>query len=289
MRRYPASIRSVVLDSVVPPEHVLGMEIAVRSQNSLDKLFERCEKDEACKEKIPNLKGDVESLFEKLKHAPVSIKVENFSTGKIETLDFTREHLMILVRMYLYNSYSLAVMPPMLHEAAANNNYAPLARAANGIVDSLGGALSTGLHNSVMCTEEAPFYNPDEESIKATQKTYMGMDILNLMRDVCSVWPKGKVGADMKAPLESDIPTLLFSGEFDPITPPEYAETTMQKLTQAKHFILKGQGHGVSATGCAPDLVDKFVSDASSEWLNSKCLDRLSAAPLYINFNGSAP
>src|SRR5690606_21543409 len=106
---------------------------------------------------------------------------------------------------------------------------------------------------------------------------------------ICSVWPKGEVPKNMKAPLESDIPTLLFSGEFDPITPPEYAEATVQHLSNAKHFVLKGQGHSVSATGCAPHLVEKFISDASSEWLDAKCLSRIDAAPLYINFNGSAP
>lgn len=289
MRKYPTSIRSVVLDSVVPPQHVLGEEIAIRSQASLDVLFERCNNDESCKEKIPDLKKDVNTLFKKLEHVPLAVQVENFSTGEIENLEFTREHLTVLLRMYLYNSYSIALLPPMLHEAAVNNNYAPLARAANKIVEALSGAMSVGLHNSVMCTEEAPFFTLDEKTIGVNKNTYMGMDVLNLMVDICSVWPKGEVPTYMKTPLQSDIPTLLFSGEFDPITPPEYAETTMQTLSNAKHFVLEGQGHSVSASGCAPHLVDKFVDDASSEWLDAKCLGRISAAPLYINFNGSAP
>lgn len=290
MRSFPKSVRTVVLDSVVPPQHILGSEIAARSQQTLDVLFERCETNSQCHERMPELRKNVEALLSKLDDDPVSIRVENFKTGKIEDMTFTREHLVTLVRMYLYNPRTLALLPPMLHEAAQNGNYSPIARAATNTAENLQNSMATGLHNGVMCTEEYPYYeNISEDEKDASRSSYMGMDLIQLMQDVCSVWPQGETIAAMKEPLISDIPTLLLSGEFDPITPPAYAEKTLQTLSNARHLVLKGQGHFVSGTGCTPHLVEKFVTDASSASLNTRCLDRISAAPLYLNFNGAAP
>lgn len=290
MRRFPQSLRSVVLDSVVPPQHVLGTEIATRSQHMLEVLLKRCEESDPCSERMPNLQQDVLSLLAKLEKAPMQIRVENFTTGAIEDMTFTRDHLVTLVRLYLYSPNTLAVLPPMLHEAAQNGNYSPLARAAMSIIENLQSSISTGLHNSVMCTEEYPYFDQiSEEDKVANQQSYMGEDLITQLTNVCSVWPRGEKVAEMKEPLVSAVPTLLVSGEYDPITPPDYAEQTLAKLEQATHLVLPGQGHFVSGIGCMPDLIDKFINDTSAEWLNVGCLQRLSAAPLFLNFNGTAP
>src|SRR5690606_1408098 len=66
MRRHADSIRTAVLDSVVPPDHILGADIALLSQKILDHLYQRCEQDAECNEQFPNLKREVEMLFARL-------------------------------------------------------------------------------------------------------------------------------------------------------------------------------------------------------------------------------
>ena len=290
MRVAPAGIRSVVLDSVVPPGKVLGLEIASRSQDILDLLYRRCEEDLKCSEAMPALRSDVEALLATLENAPLLTRVENFSTGEVEEVAFSRNHVVTLIRMFLYNPQTLSLLPPMLHEAAVNRNYSPVVRAARQVSKSLASSTSLGLSNSVICTEEYPYFDRlSAQQESANRNAYLGMTLIQRMEEMCSLWPKGEIIAQMREPLTSDIPALLLSGEYDPITPPAYAEELLADLGSATHLVLPGQGHFVSATGCAPELVAKFVDAASSEELNSRCLERLSPAPLFINFNGAAP
>lgn len=289
MRAHPSRVRTAVLDSVVPPEKPLGPEIALQSEASFTALLARCAANPACAERMPGLGEHVHALFARLKTAPVTVAYENFSTGDMATMDFSHAHLAALVRLYLYNTHSVALLPPMLQAAAVNHNFAPLARASAKLLTQLRGKMSAGLHNTVLCSEDVPFYNYGDALLEATAQTYMGTDLLQAIHDVCAVWPQANIPENFRAPLQTAVPTLLFSGEFDPITPPAYADMVLPGLTQAKHLVLPGQGHFVSASGCAPDLVENFVSNRSIERLNPACLQRLRAAPLFVNFNGPAP
>jgi len=290
VRLYPESLRSVVLDSVLPPQHITGSEIAYRSQKMLDVLFQRCQSSPECKKHHPALKENVNSLLERLEGKPVQVKYENIRTGTIEEVEFSRELLMITIRMYLYSPYTVSVLPVMLNEAATKGNYSPLVRASLGTSESLDSVLSIGLHNAVMCTEEYPYYQQISEQTRSENKgSYMGEQLFKLMHDICSIWPVNATDPANKSPLKSDIPALILSGQYDPITPPEYGDQALTSFSNGKHFVLKGQGHFVSASGCAPNLINEFVNQQSVANLNSSCLQRLGDLPLFLNFNGSAP
>ena len=94
---------------------------------------------------------------------------------------------------------------------------------------------------------------------------------------------------DFHAPLTGSVPTLLLSGEFDPVTPPRYAHEIAHHLTQASVLVLPGQGHSVMGIGCAPDVVERFVSHASLVNLEAECLQRERATPFFLGYAGAAP
>ena len=73
------------------------------------------------------------------------------------------------------------------------------------------------------------------------------------------------------------------------MTPPRYGEAVLKGLSNARHLVLKGQGHNVITAGCAPRLVKTFIEDLAPKTLDAACLDRLQATPLFIDFNGAAP
>jgi len=78
---------------------------------------------------------------------------------------------------------------------------------------------------------------------------------------------------DMRQPWKSDIPTLLFSGERDPVTPPEYGERVARSLTRGQHIVIKGGGHA-EQSGCKTQVIAAFLEDPTRT-LNSACLDSL--------------
>jgi pimeloyl-ACP methyl ester carboxylesterase len=67
----------------------------------------------------------------------------------------------------------------------------------------------------------------------------------------------------------------LLAGEFDPVTPPEWAEMTAAHLSEGRLFVFPAVGHGVlDSHHCAADLVRRFLADPGGGRA-PKCLDHL--------------
>jgi pimeloyl-ACP methyl ester carboxylesterase len=287
-RRYPGSVRSMVIDSVIHPQLDLGPNIPIESQRALEQFIARCEADKQCQQRFPDLQQGTHKLLQQLKKQPRIVKIENFSTGRQENIKYTLEHLQATIRLLLYNHLYIALLPTLLSEAYAHDNFAPLARNFRQL-DTLGKAISLGMHHSVMCTEDhnnKPLTPKDQDSIR---KSYMGESGLQSLASICEIWPKGLLDENLKEPLQSDIPTLLFSGSNDPITPPSYADTISKTLSNARHIVVEGHGHGVSSLGCAPTLVATFIEQLTPLALDASCMEKQKPAPFFIDLNGPSP
>jgi len=79
----------------------------------------------------------------------------------------------------------------------------------------------------------------------------------------------------------SKAPVLIFSGGLDPATPPRHGELVAQKLGSAKHLVAPHLGHGISAQACAPQLITRFVREASFANVDGDCLVRIPAPPFF--------
>ena len=79
---------------------------------------------------------------------------------------------------------------------------------------------------------------------------------------VCQGWHVKAVPAEQTHPVTSAIPTLILSGQYDPITPPAASLRAAQTLRHGYRFVFPGTGHGVYQTGPCPDrIVDAFEDD----------------------------
>ncbi len=288
-QRYPASTRALVIDSVVPLEHVLGSQIAIHSQTTLDSLFERCLENAACNNKFPNVAADFRKVAEELRRAPKPLQIQHPVTGVPTDIEVGYGHLAILVRLALYAPPSAALLPLIIDEAANNDNYLPVA--ANGLrmVDSLTRSINYGMHNAVMCTEDAPFFDDSKVDFEAMAATYLGEQMYETLAAMCDVWPKGLIDENIKEPLQTDVPTLVLSGEFDPITPPAWGDKVMPGLSNAVHLVAPGQGHGVFPQGCVPRLVLDFVEKPDPQAVDGTCTQHLSTHPFFVDLMGPPP
>lgn len=287
-RRYPESVRSIVLDGVVPPQLPLGPEIATEAQRALDEILSRCSNDEACDTRFPNLQQAFLDVRTQLEEAPVVVDLADPVTGRRQLVDFGTGELAGAIRLLAYNAHSIAIMPLLIHEAA-NGNFEPLAAQFHMIAASMADALAMGMHNAIMCSEDVPFYDRDAIDYEGLEASYIGIMQLDAIEAMCSLWPAGPVDDDFRAPLATDIPVLLLSGEADPITPPRYAALAMVDLGNARHLTSKQQGHGQAGTGCVPRLIGQFVTAASPDDLDAECMERSFAMPFFLDFAGPAP
>jgi len=145
------------------------------------------------------------------------------------------------------------------------------------------------MHFSVICSEDAPRWSGREVERETLEATYMGSDFMTVLSAVCAVWPRGPVDADFYEPLRSDAPTLLLSGENDPVTPPAYAEEIRPGLANSLHLVLRGQGHGQLAAGCVPRLIAELVASGSLRELDAECAAKVTPAPFLLSLTGAAP
>ena len=104
-----------------------------------------------------------------------------------------------------------------------------------------------------------------------------------------TIWPHGTRAANFHDPVVSDKPVLILGGEFDPVTPPRYAEQIASTLTNARVLIAKGQAHGVMGRGCLPKLVEGFVEKLDPKTLDAACVADFGPTPAFIDYNGAGP
>ncbi len=154
---------------------------------------------------------------------------------------------------------------------------------------SMRDALAIGMHNAVMCTEDMPFLDRTTIDHKSIAASYMGSFQLETLEAMCSIWPAGPIDPEFKAPLATDIPFLLLSGDADPITPPRYAEMAAVDLGNATHLVGKHQGHGQIVVGCMGRIVSDFVSSADPANLDTDCMERSFVTPFFLDISGPAP
>lgn len=289
-RRYPGSVRTVILDGVVPPQLALGAVIAVEAQNALDRIFDRCAQTPECNERFPDIEDDFASLDERLAAGAVSVDIPNPLTGRAEAVNFGDAELAGAIRLLSYSPRTVALMPLLIHEAA-NANFAPLASQFLMAMERMSDALAIGMHNAVVCTEDAPFYDGEMIARDELESTYIGAMQIDALETICSVWPTGTIDPEFKMPLASSAPVLLLSGDADPVTPPHFAELAAVDLDNARLLTGVNQGHGQAATGCMPEVMGRFVASASigEEALDADCLARRSAMPFFVDFSGPRP
>ncbi|MDH5344821.1 MAG: alpha/beta hydrolase, partial [Gammaproteobacteria bacterium] len=288
LRRYPDSIRTVVLDGVAAPQIALGPGIAIEAQNALDAIFERCAGDEACAGRFPTIREDFAALQKLLSETTATVSLPHPTTGAMEHLDFGADEMAGALRLLSYNPATVAMMPLLIDEAV-NGNLQPLAAQYLMIAENMSDAMAIGMHNSVVCTEDSPYFDHENVGLDDLEATYIGPLQLDALVAICSVWPKGVLDEDFKAPVATDRPVLLLSGEADPITPPAYADLAAVDMENALLLTGRRQGHGQAIAGCMPDIIGRFVETATIEGLDTTCFERVFAMPFFLDFSGPAP
>lgn len=290
LRRYPARTRAVVLDGVVDPALALGPAMALDAEAALRAALARCAASPDCAASYPDTATEFDALRQRLVSAPVRVGIPDPVTARPRDVDFTAGHLALAARMLVYSDVSASLLPLLIHEAAARDDFAPLAAQTEMLREQLEDALAYGMHNSVVCSEDLPFVDAGALDREALGRTFLGSSLLEGLSAMCEVWPRGPVDADLKAPLRaSTVPALLLSGELDPVTPPRYAAAAAAGFTDQAQVVFKGQGHVQLGLRCAQGLIRHFLDAGTAAGLDASCADAIGPAPFFLDFSGSAP
>lgn len=278
-RLFPDRTRSLILDGVVPPGMAIGAEMAADGQRALGLIFARCADEPACAAAFPDPQGDLESLLARLEATPADVALADPFTGEQASVKLTRELAATTVQALSYAPETAALLPLLIHRAAAGDP-GPLAAQSIIVGQDLAASVSTGLRMAVLCAEDVPRF-PDD----AAGAGYLGGQIVANLRALCAGWPSAPAEA-RPAPAPIAAPTLLLSGEADPVTPPAQAAAAAVLLPNSLQISAPGQGHNVFFRGCLPGLIADFLAAGSPAGLDTGCVGRLAAPPFFTSFTG---
>jgi len=284
IKHYPNSVRSAVLDSVVPNQVVLGEDFAGNLDDALKKDFAYCTVVPACKQRFGDSMQTLYQLRDALRANPHKVSFRDPETYETVERPLSEFSLASVVRMFAYQPETAALLPLSIN-AAAHGDVGPLLGQAKILSGDLSGDMNNGMSMSVICSEDADLLQPRLQD----QNTILGNHLVDAIKAQCDVWPHGARPDDFHAPLKSGKPILMLSGELDPVTPPRYGQQILPGLSDARQLIFKGQGHSLLGRGCMPQLLGKFIDKPDPRQLDASCLDKLGETPAFIDFNGASP
>jgi pimeloyl-ACP methyl ester carboxylesterase len=280
LKRHEDSVRSVVLDGVAPPDMRLPLFMARDGQRALDLMIEDCAKDAACDKQFPKLRDSAAAMFA---HAAAKPRITFIQprTGKSVEISVSQRLVASIVFSALYDPTTTSLLPRLITDAASGNYQGLLTLGFSSELPK--GAMSEGMFLSVVCAEDMPRISPEEITSEAKDR-FLGTAFFDTRMKPCEFWPKGVVAEDFYAPVVSGKPVLILSGADDPVTPPSWGEHVAKYLNNSKHFVVPGAGHGSSGHGCVPELMSKFLDQASVKDLDGACIQSQHRPPFFTNY-----
>ena len=289
MRRFADHTRSVILDGIVPPQLALGPAMAPNAEQALTRIFARCSRDVECGRHFGDPATAYHTLRSSLKSHPVRVSLPDPTSGESSKFDFTEYHLATVLRLGSYTAEQAALLPLLLHSATQSADFMPLASQFLLVNRSYGEVVAYGMHNSVVCSEDVPFWDRAKINLTELEKTYLGAAQVNGLQNICSVWPRGPVDADFHAPLQTDVPVLLLSGSDDPVTPPSDGEEARRGFSHSLHIVLNGFGHGQLTAPCVDRVMANFIGRGGVEGLDVSCVKNNKPMPFFVTLGGPSP
>ncbi|MCO5179106.1 MAG: alpha/beta hydrolase [Candidatus Promineofilum sp.] len=275
MRNHPEGLRAVILDSVVPPDINFISEIPASEDRVLSEVFAACEADPACREQYPDLEERFFTLVRQYNENPVTLALANPDTGERYDAYMDGTTLRSILFQLLYVPRMSAVFPKMVADLEKGDTRYIESMWPLLVFDQL---VSEGMYYSVICAEDADIDVAaiPLESLRPEIGETARDDIQSYV-DACARWQVELLPPAIDDPVISDIPTLLLSGRFDPITPPAFAAAAAARLSNATVLVDPTASHGVAFFNpCVNGIISEFLDDPTAS-PDSTCLTALRA------------
>jgi pimeloyl-ACP methyl ester carboxylesterase len=258
MRDFPNGIRSVVLESTMPPEinyDEVGVTEIVRS---LDLFFSKCAASSDCANSFPNLENKFYELVKKSNSNPIVISVKDQKSGENISLKLNGDDLVTWLVDYSLSSDGNTIgAAPLKIQAVVDGDTSPLKDYAESKLQP--DFYSLGMRYSVWCREEIPFENPAKIAAQSTLYPKLKGYEVQSLPDVCKIWKLPAAKKIENQAVKSEIPTLVMAGEYDAYTPPVWGKMAAGNLKNSFFVEIPWVGHGPSFN--SPPCVGQMIAD----------------------------
>ncbi|HEV7680787.1 MAG TPA: alpha/beta fold hydrolase [Pyrinomonadaceae bacterium] len=273
LKNHQSHVRAIVLHGVSPTNQFMPRDFPEHTERALNGVLDECNADDACRNAFPQLRDDAKKVLAKLLNGPVAVDLKRPPDGAVVQVELSRDLAGEAIRYMLYQPGAASRIPLFLH-LAAQGNFVPLAESALFYRQEIVATGSNGMYLSVTCAEDLPMIKSGEGERNGTN-TFLGNYRLRQQRAACALWPQGKIPKNYAEPTRSNVPALILTGQWDPVTPPAYGAAAAKSLPSSLHVVVPHGGHGfggLNGTECLDKLIVAFINSGSTKELDIACV-----------------
>ena len=273
MREHPQGIRSVTIDSVLPPQLATVGHAWASAGDGMGNLFRACREQRTCRERF-RPRHTFNRVVNELEADPLTRRVKPALIPGDKPEPGAKKVKVVLdggaFANYIINITGAGLgadVPRLLDDFARGDRRPVLAsQAATGGLHA--GELSYGLQYGVICSEWVP-YAPESDVLKQGRRAFPKFPGSVLAQapqfpfryEDCPVWDVPKAPEAQREVTTSSIPTLVLAGSFDSLTSPKSAQVAASTLSSSHFVEIPGAGHVVLNTSrCAGAVLVSFLN-----------------------------
>lgn len=280
LRNHPEGIRSVVVDSQVPPQTPVTDFFWESAAYGYNTLFTDCANEAACAAAYPNLRADFDRMVAELTTTPRTVAAADPAGTPVDVV-IDGYKLANLVLLASLRPGAISPVPAMIDNLANGDGSQAAAALAAGAPPP--GVTGYALALGVFCGESVAFSSVEQMRTKAEAALpEFPAEVLSLAPQApflfsdCEQWDVPAADPAVAEPAVSDVPVLVLGGELDAITAVPNGESVIEAgLSSATLVKFPDAGHDVMiwSTECAVTVLNGFLNDP--EGFDQSCVAAL--------------
>lgn len=267
LRDHPQGIRTLVLDSVSPPNLNIVKDWWSAPAESFKAIFAACRAQPACAAAFPTLEADFFATVTRLDASPVVVAAKDASGAPVTLTIDAFAFAYTLIDGSEHGDPS--TIPKMIADMARGNSdlvvKAMLGELVPPPIVGLGGL---GLAFTVFCAEGANLTTEQEARAKSKAVLPQFPDSVFTLQpkqgrlfQQCPVWDVKDADASMSTPVVSEIPVLILEGTFDAATAPSWVDLITPGLKANQLVSMPFTGHSVyGKSPCSVQITAAFLN-----------------------------
>ena len=271
MRQHPETVRTATLNGVAPISFKNPLNHAPAAHEAIQLLIAECANDPDCNAYFPNLRDEFQIILDRLGQEPADVTVTHPVTKERVMVKLSKAAFAEALRMIMYSGQGSRLLPFLIHQAFLGD-YEPFAQRGMENNRGIRQSLALGMLLCVTCAEDVARIDPNEIA-EVTGDSFLGEDRVRQQMAVCEIWPKSVIPNDSGENVSVEVPTLLLSGFYDPVTPPKFGTDAASHLPFSVHLAVPGS-HGVGGP-CIRDIQQRFLGSGTVDGLDTSCTEEI--------------
>ncbi len=266
---FPEFVHSSVLDSPAPMSGDFLLNRLESYSLALGRIFDYCNGNTDCNSQYPNLREDYIEAINKLKASPLTTKM-----GDTLEVTINAQDGIYLLRRLLYQNNSREKAPELIQAYLKGEGEVIQELLTEEYLFYTGG-LNLSMLLSVEKYENFNLNNT-AEVIEDHYRKYpylpVKLGFFDAFYQAGMDWHEAYLPLNQRVFEKSEIPSLIFVNQFDPVTPPKYGHLFKEKLPRGTLLILDEGGHGGGNQACKNAVISSFMNDPEAP-LDTSCLN----------------